>query len=59
MIVLSYPMVIKYGWDDNAFHDMAIIDAPRPYILYICTSQEYNYELFKRVLKLIEKYSQK
>ncbi len=40
MIRSSYPVVRKYGWMDNAYHDMAIIHAPRPYLLVILTDHD-------------------
>lgn len=36
----KYPVVRKYGWATASFHDMAIIEAPHPYILVILTDHE-------------------
>lgn len=40
MIRSKYPVVRKYGWMDGAYHDMAIIKAPRPYILVILSDHD-------------------
>lgn len=37
MIQSAYPVVRKYGWAEAAYHDMAIVYAPHPYLLAICT----------------------
>lgn len=58
MIIASYPVVRKYGWADASFHDMAIVEAPYPYLLSICTNHDGDYSTFKKISQLIEKYSQ-
>ena len=58
MIIASYPVVRKYGWADASFHDMAIVEAPYPYLLCICTNHDGDYSTFKKISQLIEKYSQ-
>ena len=40
MFTSQYSMARKYGWADAAFHDMAIVEAPRPYILILLTDHE-------------------
>ncbi|MBQ3706587.1 MAG: serine hydrolase [Clostridia bacterium] len=43
MIAVYYPagtVAHKYGWDVNAFHDMAIVEAEKPYVLVIMTDYE-------------------
>lgn len=58
MIIASYPVIRKYGWADASFHDMAIIEAPHPYLLSICTNHDGDYSTFKKISQLIQKYSQ-
>ena len=58
MIIASYPIVRKYGWADASFHDMAIVEAPYPYLLCICTNHDGDYSTFKKISQLIERYSQ-
>ena len=57
MIVSQYPVVRKYGWAGDDFHDMAIIEAPRPYILCICTSRDGNFDIFKKISAVMEKHA--
>lgn len=40
MIRSEYPVANKYGWDLNAYHDMAVVFAPNPYILAILTDKD-------------------
>lgn len=40
MVRTAYPYVGKYGWDENAYHDMAIISAPHPYAIAILTDKD-------------------
>ncbi|MCR5680908.1 MAG: serine hydrolase [Clostridiales bacterium] len=43
MIAVYYPagtVAHKYGWDVNAFHDMAIVYAEKPYVIVIMTDYE-------------------
>lgn len=39
MIRSEHPVAHKYGWDENAYHDFAIVYAPHPYILVILTDK--------------------
>ncbi len=61
MFYSSYPLVRKYGWADASFHDMAIVDAPHPYILILCTDHEDgtagDFAMFRNVANNIEKLS--
>ena len=57
MIIASYPVIRKYGWADASFHDMAIVEAPYPYLLSICTNHDGDYSAFKKISQLIEEYS--
>ena len=63
MITSSYPFYRKYGWTDYAFHDIAVIEADKPYILAICSNLDEgkpaDYALFDKISKLVEEYSQK
>ena len=62
MIRSNYTVYRKYGWTKFAFHDVAYIDAPRPYVLAILTNIEgeenVDYVLYKEVSLLIEEFSQ-
>lgn len=59
MIVANYPVVRKYGWSDENFHDMAIVEATNPYLLCILTNKDGNYGIFSNISRTIETYSQK
>ncbi len=37
IIFADYPVIRKYGWAKGAYHDIAIIDAPNPYLLVLLT----------------------
>ncbi|MGD9559765.1 MAG: serine hydrolase [Oscillospiraceae bacterium] len=39
MITSNYPVARKYGWDRAAYHDMAVVYAPHPYLLVILTDK--------------------
>lgn len=62
MIKSSYTVYRKYGWTNFAFHDVAYVDAPHPYVLVILSNLEgedkSDYRLFASVTALVEKYSQ-
>lgn len=58
MITSSYPVVRKYGWATASFHDMAIVEAPYPYLLSICTNHDGDYSTFKKISQMVEQYSQ-
>lgn len=58
MITSNYPVVRKYGWATASFHDMAIVEAPYPYLLSICTNHDGDYSTFKKISQIIQKYSQ-
>lgn len=61
MFYSSYPLARKYGWADASFHDMAIVDAPHPYILILLTDHEDgtagDFAMFRNVANTIEKIS--
>lgn len=63
MIVSDYPIFRKYGWTNFAFHDIAYVDAPRPYVLAVLTNlegeQQSDYKMYREISQLIEKASQK
>lgn len=55
----DYPVVRKYGWTPLAIHDMAVIYAPHPYLLTICSNRDMgkasDYKLFRELsMKLQE-----
>lgn len=62
MIRSHYTCYRKYGWTNFAFHDIAYIEAPHPYVLAILSNLEgedkKDYELFKEISYLIEEYSE-
>jgi beta-lactamase class A len=61
MLTSSYPLIRKYGWADASFHDMAIVDAPHPYILIVCTDHEdgtaADFGMFRKISAKIETLS--
>ncbi len=62
MIRSTYTVYRKYGWTKFAFHDVAYIDAPHPYVLVVLTNIEgeenIDYILYKEVSMLVEEFSQ-
>ncbi len=61
MICSKYPVIRKYGWMTGAYHDMAIIKAPRPYILVILSDHsegsDKDEEMFRVIANAIESVS--
>lgn len=61
MFYSKYPLVRKYGWADASFHDMAIVEAPRPYILILLSDHEdgtaNDFALFRQFSAKIESLS--
>lgn len=61
MIVSSYPVYRKYGWAGFSFHDIAYVDAPKPYILAILSNLENNdnedLDIFRDISELFEEYT--
>ena len=61
MIRSKYPVVRKYGWMEGAYHDMAIIKAPRPYILVILSDHDEgsdeDEEMFRVISETVETLS--
>lgn len=61
MIRSKYPVVRKYGWMEGAYHDMAIIKAPRPYIVVILSDHDdgsdEDEEMFRVISAAIEAVS--
>ena len=61
MIRSKYTVVRKYGWMDGAYHDMAIIKAPRPYILVILSDHSEgtkdDLEMFRVISEAVESVS--
>ncbi|MFV0413965.1 MAG: serine hydrolase, partial [Oscillospiraceae bacterium] len=58
MIRSEYEVVRKYGWDKNAYHDMAIVYAPHPYLLAILTDKSAGtaaeLSMFSTIAKTLE-----
>ena len=61
MIKSSYTLYRKYGWTNYAFHDIAYVEAPHPYVLAILTNLEgeesSDYSLYSEISYLIEEYA--
>jgi len=53
MIRSKYPVVRKHGWMKGAYHDMAIIKAPRPYILVILSDHSEGADEDKAMFRTI------
>ncbi len=57
----SYDIIRKYGWAPEAFHDTAIIDAPRPYILVFLTDHaegtQEDFAMFRTLSRTVESFS--
>lgn len=67
MLRSQYPIARKLGSWDDAMHDVAIIYAPEPYVLAVCTNRGHSYDswytdadydIFIQISALIEKFSQ-
>lgn len=62
MIISSYPVVRKHGWAGMNYHDMAVVYAPMPYILVICTSfngNSWSRDVFSWLSGIFEELSQR
>ncbi len=61
LIRSKYPVVRKHGWMTGAYHDMAIIKAPRPYILVILSDHSKgsneDKEMFRAISAAVEAVS--
>ncbi len=61
LIRSKYPVVRKHGWMKGAYHDMAIIKAPRPYILVILSDHskgsDEDKEMFRTISEAVEAVS--
>lgn len=61
MIRSHYPFNRKYGWTNFAFHDIAYVEAPHPYVISILSNldgvEKADYNLFTEVSYLIEEYA--
>lgn len=55
MIISTYPVVRKYGWANQSFHDIAIVEGPRPYLLCILTNHDGDFISFRKISQIIEK----
>lgn len=53
-----YPILHKYGWADKAFHEIALVEAPHPYILVLLTDHEdgteADFAMFRNFSKTVE-----
>jgi len=61
MIVSDYPVVRKYGWATASFHDMAIVEAPHPYLLVILSDHDEgtskDFTMFQTISRTIQSYT--
>lgn len=61
MIVSHYPVYRKYGWTNFAFHDIAYVDAPHPYIFAVLCNMDDaengEYALIAELSYLFEEYA--
>ena len=67
MLQSSYPMARKLGSWEDAMHDVAIIYAPEPYVLAVCTNRGHtydswytdaDYDIFIKISAMVEALSQ-
>lgn len=67
MLRSKYSMARKLGSWEGAMHDVAVIYAPKPYVLAVCTSRgrtydswytDADYEVFIKISERIETFSQ-
>ena len=58
MIYSCHPFVRKYGWTEDAFHDMGIVYNPEhPYLIAILSNRGGgNFPMFKNISLAIERY---
>lgn len=58
MIRSEYPVARKYGWDEGAYHDMAVVYTQHPYVLAILTDKsagDWNdHAMFQKVAGTFE-----
>ncbi len=63
MIKSGYTVYRKYGWTQYAFHDIAYVDAPHPYVLAVLTNLEgearEDYAFYSSLSLLVEEYALK
>ena len=63
LITSPYPVIRKHGWMDGAYHDIAIIDAPHPYVLVILTNRDQGTNedkaLFREIAAAVDAVAQK
>lgn len=57
LILADYPVVRKYGSWSPSYHDVAIVEAPMPYLLCIITSKNGNDTLFHTISRKIEEFT--
>jgi beta-lactamase class A len=62
MIRSEHPVAHKYGWDKNAYHDMAVVYAEHPYMLAILTGKSNGsgaaYGMFGTIAGVFEEMMQ-
>lgn len=61
MINSTYTVYRKYGWTQYAFHDIAYVVAPKPYVLAVLTNLEgearEDYAFYYALSALVEEYA--
>lgn len=62
MLKSNWNIYRKYGWTGFSLHDIAYVEAPRPYVLAVLTNfsgeQDGDFEFFAEVSSIVEKFSQ-
>jgi len=59
MILARYPIVRKYGWAADSFHDMGIVyNEQRPYLIVIlCDNGDGDFPMFREISVAIQRYN--
>lgn len=59
MIYADYPVVRKYGWTEDSFHDMGIVyNENRPYLIAILSNRGGAFGMFRDISLAIQKYNE-
>ena len=59
MIYANYPVIRKYGWTENAFHDMGIVcNEKRPYLIAILSDKGGAFSMFRDISLAVQEYNE-
>ncbi|MCL1859288.1 MAG: serine hydrolase [Oscillospiraceae bacterium] len=59
MIYADYPIVRKYGWTEDAFHDMGIVyNENRPYLIVILSNRSGAFGMFREISLAVQQYNE-